>query len=144
MGKSSTSRVTLVDFTSVHGRSPTNCQVVNATQIEGFTQREVDRARAARRFYHGLSAKSVKNIEAFIQFNIAKNIPISTEDMNLVEKVFGPDIPFCKGKWAKWKPKVVKDNDTIKLPPELRVKGMQIELAVNILYIKAFLHIIDR
>ena len=29
---------------AIHG------QVVNATEIEGFTQREVDRARAARRF----------------------------------------------------------------------------------------------
>ena len=119
---------------------------VLATEVEGFTQREVERAKAARQFYHDLNAESPENMRAFIRGNIAKNVPISTEDMNLAEKIYGPDVPTCKGKWTKRKPKIVKDKDTIDLLPELRIKGMETELAIDMVYIndKAFLHILNR
>ena len=66
--------------------------------------------------------------------------------MNLAEKVFRPDVPTCKGKWVRKKPKGVKDDDTIELPPKLRLKGMEMELAIDVLFInnEAFLHTVDR
>ena len=43
-----------------------------ARDIEGFTQREMDRARAARKFYHDLNAESTKNMKTYIRSNLAK------------------------------------------------------------------------
>ena len=57
------------------------------TSIEGFTQREVERAQVARKFYHDLNAELVENVNFLIQSNQARNVPITTECMNLAEKV---------------------------------------------------------
>ena len=68
-------------------KTPTDYSM--ATSIEGFTQREIERARRARKFYHDLNAKSVENVKVFIRSNLARNIPVSSEDMDLAKKVFG-------------------------------------------------------
>ena len=67
-----------------NNKTPADC---HATSIEGFTQREVERAQAARKFYHDLNAESVENVNFLIQSNQARNVPITTEFMNLAEKV---------------------------------------------------------
>ena len=56
------------------------------------------------------------------------------ECMNLAERVFGLDVPNCKGKWTKQKPKVVSNEDVIELPPELELAGREMELAIDIVY----------
>ena len=119
---------------------------VNWTSIEGFTQRQIERAQAARKLYHDLNAENVGNVKFFIRSNQAKNVDISTEDMNLAEKVFGLDVSNTKGKWAKERPKAVSNEDFIELPPELEVAGKEMELAIDVVYInrECFLHTVDR
>ena len=65
----------------------------------------MERAAAARKFYHGLNVESVENVKFFIRSNQARNVPVTTEDMNLAEKVFGLDVPNCEGKWVRGKEK---------------------------------------
>ena len=53
---------------------PVHCRVLKSeinlnTEIEGFTQREVNRARAARKFYHNLNAENIANMKTFIRTN---------------------------------------------------------------------------
>ena len=119
---------------------------VNWTSIEGFTQRQIERAQAARKLYHDLNAENVGNVKFFIRSNQAKNVDISTEDMNLAEKIFGLDVPNTKGKWAKERPKAVSNEDFVELPPELEVAGKEMELAIDVVYInrECFLHTVDR
>ena len=76
----------------------------NWTSIEGFTCRQIERAQAARKLYHDLNAENVDKMKFFIRSNQAKNVEVSTEDMNLAEKVFGLDVPNTKGKWVKENP----------------------------------------
>ena len=59
--------------------------ISHATTVEGFTQREVDRAVRARKLYHDLCAKNVSNVKMWIRSNQEKNVPVSVEDLNLVE-----------------------------------------------------------
>ena len=68
----------------------------HVTSVEGFTDRKVKRATAARKFLHNLSAESVENVKFFIRSNQAKNVPISTENMQLAEKVFGTMYLYVK------------------------------------------------
>ena len=95
----------------------------HVTSVEGFTDREVQRATTARKFLHDLSAASVEDVKFFIRSNQARNVPISTEDIQLAEKVFGTNVPLCKGKWTAKKPPVVRREDHIELPPELQLDG---------------------
>lgn len=82
----------------------------------------------------------------FIRSNQAKNVEVTTEDMNLAERIFGLDAPNVKGKWVNEKPRVVSNEDKIELLPELNLSGKEMELAIDIVYInrECFLHSVDR
>ena len=71
---------------------------------------------------------------------------MSTDDVNLAERIFKADVPTCKGKGTKPKPPIVTTIDKIELPPELDTKGREVELAIYIVFInnEAFLHTKDR
>ena len=85
--------------------SPADC---HWTSIEGFTRRQIERAQAARKLYHDLNAENVDNAKFFICSNQAKNVEVSTEDMNLAKRIFGLDVPNTKGKWTKEKTNIVR------------------------------------
>merc|ERR1739836_209939 len=65
------------------------------TTIEGFTEREITRAKAARKLYHDLSAPSYSDLKVWIRSNQGKNNSVSTEDVVLAEKIFKADVPTC-------------------------------------------------
>ena len=66
--------------------------------------------------------------------------------MNKMKKIFSKDRATLKGKSTKSYPPVVNKNDVIEIPPELEVKGMRLELAIDVVYIndQSFLHAVDR
>lgn len=77
---------------------------------------------------------------------MGKNVPVSCADVDLMEKIFEKDVATLKGKTIRPHPPVVKWDDAIDLPSELKVKGLEIELAINVVYIndQSFLHSIDQ
>jgi hypothetical protein len=50
--------------------------------------------------------------------NLIKNCTVTTEDVNLARKAYGPDISGIKGKSMRGKPTTVVDN-TVGIPEEL-------------------------
>ena len=83
--------------------SPTDCCVYNyaGTHIEGFTPREVEKAKRVRKLYHDLNAPSIASLKVWIRQNMAKNIPVYFSDFDLAEKIFGANVPTLKGKSTK-------------------------------------------
>ena len=86
---------------------------VNATTVEGFTQREVDRAVRARKLYHDLGAENISNVKMWVRSNQGKNVPVTVEDLNLADKIFKADVATCKGKSARPKPPLVLKSDIV-------------------------------
>lgn len=123
--------------------TPANCHF---TSMEGYIQRQVDREKAARKFYNDLNAENVENVKYFIRSNKAKDAPITTECMKLAKKIFGLDITNTEGKWVKQKPKVVRNEDDIELPTESDLAGKEMDLAIDVVYInrEALLHAVNR
>ena len=79
------------------GFPPADCCdcCVAATEIEGWTQREIERAKKARKFYHDLNAENLQNMKTFVRSNIARNVPVTTEDLTLAEKIFTTPVFFA-------------------------------------------------
>ena len=92
-----------------------------------------------------MNAENISNMKILIWTNQAKIIPIATEDFALAERIFGKDVPTCKGKWARSKALIVRESDTIDLPKELKISGMEIKITIDVVYInkEAFLHSIN-
>ena len=72
----------------------------------------------ARKIHHALGTPTVNDLKAMIRMNIIQNNIITTVDVNLATKVFGPDIGSIKGKTTRKKPTPVVSN-IVDIPDEL-------------------------
>ena len=59
---------------------------------QGYTLRQFERAKEARRLYHIVGTPTVENFKSLLRMNVIKNCPVTVEDINISEKIFGPDM----------------------------------------------------
>ena len=104
-------------------------------QVEDSTPREVERAKRAKKLYYDLDAPAIDNLKVWIRSNQARNVPVSVDDVKLLQRMEHNDIPTIKGKWVKPHPPIVKKEDFVDMPPELEVTGMIVDLAIDVVYI---------
>jgi hypothetical protein len=69
-------------------------------------------------------------MKALIQMNTIKNNPVTTEDVNIAKKIFGPEISSLKGKTTRRKPVPVIE-DCIKIPRELIAAQHSVTLCLD-------------
>jgi hypothetical protein len=63
--------------------------------------------------------------------NVIQNCPaVTVEDVNISEKIFGPDMSSLKGKSTKNKPKLVRSY-LIEIPKEIITKHHDIDLCMD-------------
>jgi len=88
---------------------------------EGFTQKQMTRAKRACEFYHMVGAPIATKLKMVLKQNLFQNCPVTVDDINLTEKIFGPDVSSLKGRSTRPKPNQVVD-DKIEIPTELLQK----------------------
>ena len=97
-----------------------------------FTKNQFERAKKARDLYHAIGTPSINDFKAILCMNMISNNPVTTEDINVSERIFGPDIGALKGKTTRKKPiKVIDDH--IKIPKELIASQHAITLCIDIM-----------
>ncbi|KAI2501792.1 Reverse transcriptase (RNA-dependent DNA polymerase) [Fragilaria crotonensis] len=95
-----------------------------------YTQRQFDKAKRARDLYHALGTPSIKDFKAMLRMNTITNNPVTTEDIIVAEKIFGPDIGALKGKTTRRKPAPVV-NDYVEIPKELIAAQREVTLNMD-------------
>ncbi|MGC9176786.1 MAG: hypothetical protein ACP5F1_06910, partial [Thermoplasmata archaeon] len=88
---------------------------------KGYTQRQFEDAKRARKLYHIVGCPTVENFINILRQNIIQNCPVTPADVDLAEKIFGPDIGTLKGKTTRKAPPRVKE-DLVEVPPQLKEK----------------------
>jgi len=73
-------------------------------------------------------------LKAILQMSSIKNDPITIEDVNIAEKIFGPNVGSLKGKTTRQKPLPVVD-DFIEIPKGLVDKQQNVTLCIDVLKI---------
>jgi hypothetical protein len=53
---------------------------------------QFERAKEARKLYHIVGTPTMDNFKLLLWMNIIKNSPVTVEDINIAEKIFGPDV----------------------------------------------------
>jgi hypothetical protein len=101
---------------------------------KGYTQRQFEDAKQARKLYHIIGCPTTENFKALLRQNIIKNCPVTVEDVNIAERIFGPDIGTLKGKSTRTKPIPVK-SDLIEIPPELKKLHKNLTLCMDIMFV---------
>jgi hypothetical protein len=87
----------------------------------------------------------IESFKALIKMNAIKNCPITTEDVNNAEKIFGTDMSSLRGKSTRCKSTLVRE-DGIEIPEELISQNRKIDLCIDIMYVNkcGFMTTIDQ
>ena len=73
-------------------------------QIEGFTKNKVKRSQDPRRIYCQLGDPTMETKEMIICNDLIRKCTMTTEDVNLANIIFGPDLSTLKGISTSTKP----------------------------------------
>ena len=87
-----------------------------------------------RRLYHDVGMPTVENFKALLRGNLIWNYPVTTEDVKVVEKIFGLALSSLKGKATRSKPTPVVE-DTVKMSSELIEKNKEVDLCMDTMFI---------
>jgi hypothetical protein len=95
-----------------------------------YTKRQFEQAKQACELLYSLGYPSVNDMKAIIQMNAIKNNPVTTEDVNIAEKIFGPDVATLKGKMTR-RPPIPIIEDRIEVPRELITAQYSVTLCLD-------------
>jgi hypothetical protein len=105
-----------------------------AENRKGYTLRQFERAKEARKLYHIVGTSTINNFRLLLWMNVIQICPVTVEDVNISEKIFGPDMSNLKGKSTRRKPKPVR-SDLIEIPKEIITKHHDIDLCMDAMYV---------
>ena len=69
-----------------------------------------------------------------LKTNIIKNCPVTIEDVNIAERIYGKDIATLKGKTMQRMPNVIV-NDEIEILKELLEHNRELELCMDTMFV---------
>jgi hypothetical protein len=101
-----------------------------STVAENRKGRQFERAKEARKLYHVVSTPTMNNFKPLLRMNVI----LTVKDVNISEKIFGPDMSSLKGKSTRRKPKPVR-SDLIEIPKEIITKHHDIDLCMDAMYV---------
>ncbi len=101
---------------------------------KNYSEKQFLDAKRARKLYHIVGCPTIENFKAILRQNIIKNCPVTPADVDLAEKIFGPDIGMLKGKTTRRAPPHVKE-DVVEVPRELKEKHCDLPLYMDIMFL---------
>jgi hypothetical protein len=72
-----------------------------AENRKGYTLRQFERAKDARKLHHIVGTPTMEKCKSLLRMNIIQNCPVTVEDVNIADKIFGPDMSSLKGKLTR-------------------------------------------
>jgi hypothetical protein len=98
--------------------------------VNFYTPRQFERAKRARDLYHAIGTPSVEDFKSIIRMNAIGNNPVTTKDIVMAEKIFGPDVGNLKGKSTRRNPIPVVENH-IEIPRDLIRSQQGVHLCID-------------
>ncbi len=95
-----------------------------------YTKRPFEQAKRAHKLLYSLRYPSINDMKAIIQMNAIKNNPVTTEDVDIAKKIFGPDLTTLKGKMTRGAPVPIIE-DHIEIPRELITTQYSVTLCLD-------------
>jgi hypothetical protein len=104
------------------------------SESEGFSKRQLEQAKAARDFQAKDGYPSTLDLKSIIQSNLIVNCPITTEDIDRAENIYGPSVPILKGKTTRQTPTTVV-SDYVAVPPQILSANIHLTLSGDLFFV---------
>ena len=119
------------DTRSDHLRNHDTDLLATVKENAGFyTAQQRKDAKRARELYHILGTPNVPTFKSMLQMSVIKNCPVTSDHIDIAEKIFRTDVATLKGKTTcKQTPKVLED--TVDVPEKLYRLNAELELCIN-------------
>ena len=103
-----------------HAVSHPHCQFIETVKENArfYTPRQRERAREARRFLHLVACPTTSDLKNMITTNFISDCPVTHDDVNIAEDIYGFDRGSKRGKETRSRPNVVVE-DYVEVPKEL-------------------------
>ena len=101
---------------------------------EGFTKKEVLRAKRARELQTMVGAPSEKDYYGVVSNNMLDNCPVHRNDVTNARKIYGPDITGIRGKTVRKKPVPVVES-YVAVPRDFVLNNKYITLAADVFFV---------
>jgi hypothetical protein len=105
-----------------------------AQQSEGFSKKQIAQAKTARDFQTKVGHPSTQDLKSVIQLHLIANCPVTTEDVDRAETIFGPSLPILKGKTTRQSPQSVQ-TDYVAVPESILSANQHVTLFGDIFFI---------
>ena len=99
-----------------------------------FTERQFKDAKVARDLAHTMGCPTIESLKHLIRQKLMKNCPVTTVDVNIAEKIFGPDVGAIKGKWTRSRPAPVRE-DLVEIPPEILEQHQSLVYCMDLMFV---------
>jgi hypothetical protein len=101
---------------------------------EGYTKREILKAKEARRAQAMLGNPSESDYRGMVSNNAIANCPVSSSDVTNARAIFGPDLPSVRGKTVRRAPAPVV-GDYVAVPRVLVDANKVVTLAADVFFV---------
>ena len=102
--------------------------------FEGFTKKEVLRAKRARELQTMVGAPSEKDYYGMVSNNMLDNCPVHRHDVTNARKIYGPDMAGVRGKTVRKKPDPVVES-YVAIPRDFVLNNKYITLAADVFFV---------
>jgi hypothetical protein len=112
---------------------------------EGLTDREFEKAKAARRALGLVGYPSPRDFKNMVRSNMIKNCSVTSNDIDNAHKLFGDDIATLRGKTVRNTPEAVV-ADYVEIPKEILDMNKAVTIAADVMFVNGlpFVVIISR
>ena len=101
---------------------------------EGYTQREILKAKEARRAQAMMGNPSERDYKGMVSNNVIPNCPVTSADISNARAIFGPDLPSVRGKTVRRAPAPVV-GDYVAVPRSLVDANKIVTLAADVFFV---------
>ena len=105
-----------------------------ADNMSLYTKRQIASANNARDLQAGLAYPSVSDLKWIVKSNMLKDNPVTSQDVDIALKIWGPSVALLKGKTVRRKAPVVR-QDIVVVPKEIRQVHKRVTLSIDIFFV---------
>jgi hypothetical protein len=105
-------------------------------KLSFFTDSQVSLAQRAHKLLHALGCPFIVDLKRIIKMNSIKNCPVTTEDLDLAEKIYGPFVVSLKGKTVCQSLAPIV-NDVIEITRKLIASQYNADLCIDTMFVNS-------